>query len=285
MANIVDDNGKPEQGSLNMATRKKKSRSRTQASRGSDKPRLRVRIPPVAIVAVLLLVGAAWLVVWLLNPATLPIRSVQFEGSFRHIETSALKKTVSDEINGGFFRLDIAAIRKRLEKLPWVDRVLVRRVWPDVVQIRVTEQVPVAYWGSKAFINRRGEIFHARARRPLGKLPKFSGPEGSEAVVSQRFNEMNNFLGKIGLKVVQIDVDQRRAWRIRLDNGLRLRLGRRRVLDRLKRFIAVYPVIVARQAGVIEQVDLRYTNGLAVRWRKENNRQPEKSGAVPGGVG
>ena len=103
--------------------------------------------------------------------------------------------------------------------------------------------------------------------------------------MSQRFNEMNNFLEKIGLKVVQIDVDQRRAWRIRLDNGLRLRLGRRRVLDRLKRFIAVYPVIVARQAGVIEQVDLRYTNGLAVRWRKENNRQPEKSGAVPGGVG
>jgi cell division protein FtsQ len=154
-----------------------------------------------------------------------------------------------------------------------------------VIQIRVTEQVPVAYWGRKGFINRRGEVFHATARRPLGKLPRFSGPVGSEGVLSQRFNDMNRMLARIRLKVVRVDVDQRRAWRIQLDNGLRLRLGRRHVLDRLKRFIAVYPVIVARQTGEVEQIDLRYTNGLAVRWRKEKSKQPEKSGAVPGGVG
>ncbi len=277
-----------------MGAKQHKGATRQAVRRQARKPaRWRLPRPSATMVLGLLLAGGlAVLLVWLFDPATLPIRSVRFEGSFRQIETATLERVVAERIDGGFFTLDIDAIRHGLEALPWVDRARVRRVWPDTVEIRVTEQVPVAHWGRDGFINRRGEVFRAIARKPLHGLPRFSGPDGSEALIGRRHARMNAMLAVLGRKVVRIDVDARRAWRIRLDDGLRLRLGRRHVIRRLARFINAYPVIVARRMGVMEQVDLRYTNGLAVRWRnredsgdKHNDKQMHQKRSVAGGVG
>jgi cell division protein FtsQ len=81
-------------------------------------------------------------------------------------------------------------------------------------------------------------------------------------------------LASTGLGIAELVLDERRSWRLTLDNNLRLRLGRRQVQARLGRFGRVYHSFIKPQLGRIESVDLRYTNGFSVAWKEPS---PERS--------
>jgi cell division protein FtsQ len=61
-------------------------------------------------------------------------------------------------------------------------------------------------------------------------------------------------------------VSDRFAWQLTLSNGIELKLGREDTLKRVQRFIDLYPSISKHKPEAIEQVDLRYDTGLAVRF-------------------
>lgn len=48
-----------------------------------------------------------------------------------------------------FFGVDLEAARARTESLPWVDRAVVRRLWPNRIVVQVVETTPYALWQSE----------------------------------------------------------------------------------------------------------------------------------------
>lgn len=54
-------------------------------------------------------------------------------------------------INRGsyFFGVDLESARSRTESLPWVDRAVVRRLWPNRIVVQVVETTPYALWQSE----------------------------------------------------------------------------------------------------------------------------------------
>ncbi|MEO6697745.1 MAG: cell division protein FtsQ/DivIB, partial [Gammaproteobacteria bacterium] len=229
-----------------------------------------------------LLAGVAWGFITLRDPATLPIRAVKVEGHFTHVTTQALQQAVADAATGGFFSVDVDAIRHAALSLPWVHSVGVRRVWPDTLRLTVTEQIAVAYWGEVApgvlppatlsrpwlaqgLINSGGEVFTPDpASFPPG-LPELRGPAGTEAAVLTQYRAMNPSLTPLGLHIKRLELDERRAWRLFLDSGMELVLGREQAAARLQRFINIYPALRAVEPPGIARVDMRYSNGFALQ--------------------
>lgn len=202
------------------------------------------------------------------DPHTLPIRTVQIEGELRHLNRARLEQVAAPVVSGGFFSVDLRAVREALTGLPWVYRVGVRRQWPDRLVVVVEEQRPVAQWGESALVNPYGELFHPpREEFPQG-LPVLRGPEGKARELLREYAALTERLAPLGLRVTMLEENERLAWRLRLDNGIEVALGREQRAARLERFVRVYAAALADRAAQIAAVDLRYTNGLAVAWRQ-----------------
>lgn len=208
-----------------------------------------------------------------------PLRAVRFDGDLGHVQESDLRTAVSAHLGGGLMAVNVHEVRRAVEALPWVASAAVRRVWPDALRITVTEQVPVARWGEDGLINAAGGVFH-----PLhlpGGLPRLSGPAGTEAEVLNMYRWLRERLHVFGAGVAAVSLDARRAWRVTLDDGAVLVLGRENTAARIERLLAAWPQLdtVGRRPGVI---DLRYPNGFAVRWEPARDKAFERSEGTEG---
>ncbi len=220
----------------------------------------------VMLVAIVVGGGLYWSVVTLTDPKLLPLKVVRTDGKFRYMERQDLEQAVANLTRDGFLTVDVAAIRDRAKSLPWVDRVSVRRVWPDSLQLWVEEHVPLSRWREKAMLNVRGEVFYPKAGAIPAGFPLLSGPEGSEKELARYYMDIKVRLSSLGLNVEKITMDERRAWIMELNNGAVIRLGSKDLEDRLARFYSIYPLLQADKRQ-LKEVDMRYTNGFAVTWK------------------
>jgi cell division protein FtsQ len=221
-----------------------------------------------AVLLVLVLGVPAGIGLWMLSqPDTLPIRSVNVEGEFRHLAQKDVYDALGGLASGGFFNVDVRAVKLAAESLPWVDSASVRRAWPSTLRVEITEQVPLAKWGKDQAVNVRGELFRLSEKELPEKLPDFMGPDGTEKKVAVNYRLLSEKLAKIDMRINEVILTDRRAWRIQLENGLNLLFGKTINEDLLERFIAAYPYLLAKRSGQPESIDLRYANGFAVRWK------------------
>ncbi|HEY9197744.1 MAG TPA: cell division protein FtsQ/DivIB [Gammaproteobacteria bacterium] len=211
---------------------------------------------------------------WLRNPTNMPLRSVHIEGELRKLSREQLQTALAGTVRGGFFTVNVEAVRRAAESLPWVESATVRRVWPDRLQLQVVEQRAAARWGEDGVLNMRGQLFKPDAATIPAKLPQLDGPKELRRRVMENYIAMTATLAPIGRRVQALRLDQRRAWVLTLDSGVELKLGRDDALERVGRFVRVYATLFAARETELKTVDLRYSNGFAVRW----DRSPETAG-------
>lgn len=197
-----------------------------------------------------------------------PIRIVAVEGKFQRVSPVQVEHAVTDGLQDGFMSVDLERVRKKVEQLPWVDRARVQRRWPTGLRVEITEQVAAARWGDAGLLNTRGELFVTSSRHVPPELPRLTGPEGSESQVAQRYLAAQGRLIEAGLRLAALQLDARGAWQLELSNGISVRLGRRQVDDRFDRFIQAAVPTIAGRAEDIAYVDMRYSNGFAIGWKR-----------------
>ena len=236
--------------------------------------RSRLRVLLLSIGSALLAALVGGLVMKLLDPATLPIKSVRIEGHFTHVSAAELQQKLTAVAAGNFLSVNVEAIRHAAQTLPWVRTVTVRRVWPDTVRVEVTEQIAIAHWSEtgtdtgavqgSGLLNNSGELFTPERTSFPDGLPEIRGPRGTYSALLAHYYAMNQALLPLKLRVTRLTQDERRAFHLQLDNGAELALGRADSYTRLMRFVRAWPALQARGLPVVA-VDLRYSNGFAVR--------------------
>lgn len=198
----------------------------------------------------------------------LPIKQISISGEFNQLSARELHSLVVDGVQGNFFTLSVKEIYQKFYALPWVEQIWVHRVWPDKINIEIRENKPVAILKNKGLLNDKGKVFSTDLAGFENTLPVFAVANEYEQEAINAYSYYNQLLSQSDIKIRQFEFDRRKSQSLFLSNGLELKLGRFDTKKRLNRFIKAYRTNLAAKSRKIEGVDLRYTNGFAVKWKQ-----------------
>lgn len=202
------------------------------------------------------------------NPNFMPIKTVKIDASYQHLNPQNLQDIIAPYVSTGLFSVDVENLKRQLLQQPWIYNVLIRRVWPDELEIQIDEQQTVAIWNKTELVNVEGDVFIPPIKTFPQGLPLFQGPDGQQQIVLQQYQQFSGILAPLHLTINEIHLNPRHSWQLKLNDGTTLLLGRGDVIPRLNRFVAIYPKIFTDPHQQAQKVDLRYSNGLAVEWKK-----------------
>jgi cell division protein FtsQ len=133
------------------------------------------------------------------------------------------------------------------------------------------EHVPLAVWADGRGINTQGEWFAANSAEleQYGDLPTLIGPAGTEQYVAHGYRNFITWFDGLKMRPRIVELTARYAWRITMNNGVIVELGREQneqvLKDRVDRLMTHYDEIKTRWGATPDHIDLRYPNGLAVK--------------------
>lgn len=210
--------------------------------------------------------GVLWIYLGMVKLDRWPIRWLEVDGAFERVSAQQVRKTAAPLVDGSFFAVDPEAVATEVEKLPWVNDVVVQKRWPDTVQLFVTEYVPVAHWIDGQLIATNGDTFTVPGTEGLQGLPRLEGPGDAVEQVIEAWLEFNDTLLPTGQEIRRIRLDRRGAWTLDLSGGTKVEMGREAAPARLERMAASWSALRRLEGVSPLTVDLRYANGFAVRW-------------------
>lgn len=200
---------------------------------------------------------------------TAPVTSVVISGEMPYTKNQDIEEVIDVDNLSNFFNVDVNHIREKVATLPWVYSVSVRKKWPNEIKVYVVDQTPIAYWNGDFLLNHHGVAFQADIARIEHPLPSFFGPEGSEDIALENYSNLSGLLSFNDLSIDELMLSERHSWQLTLNDGVVLNIGRKDRIERIQRFLDVYPKIKADKKAEqqVDYVDLRYGTGLAVGWK------------------
>lgn len=251
------------EGELHLRTR---GATRATPTRLSYVKRLFVGRGGRVVVVLLICVGIAIAVHSFLAPSRFPVRSVRFVGHFPNVPRPELISAIRPFLGHNFYALSLNNVATAIQGVPWVGTVTVARHFPRTLDVYVHQQNIIAQWGLGGWVNAKGARVHLKGYAVPANLPLLVGPPTHEKEMLTHYMQFKQILAPLGLVAAQIHLSARGTWRITCTTKLLLVLGNH-ALARLTRFAQVFPRI-AGQLAHMRRIDLRYSNGFAVSWRR-----------------
>lgn len=185
---------------------------------------------------------------------------------------------LEQELDQGFWQVDLLQLKASLESHAWVRQAVIRRQWPNQLVIGIDEYVAVARWNDSYLLSATGDVFLPSQTAVFSHLPllrvKLIDVEQQQSPTRETiqqavtwFNQFQKPLTDYGLSVVEQTQSLEGDFSLVLSNGLILVLGADQVVDRFDRFLTLLDGRLMSELDDIKVVDLRYVNGLSVRWR------------------
>lgn len=191
-----------------------------------------------------------------------PIQWVVINGPGERVSDDQVRGRLLDQLQGGFFALDMARLTASVTDLNWVAAAELRREWPDTLHVTIQEHRPVAYWGADRLLSDRGRLFADMGSTRIQGLPTLLGPDEQRELVIKNWLDWRQQAAVYGLRLTELSLSARGSWQVVFDGRLTVELGREQQHRRLARMLRVLP-----ELGLDNQpatLDMRYSNGLAL---------------------
>ena len=225
----------------------------------------------VFTLALVALVAAGF--AWVARRPQFQFGDVRLEGDLQRNSVTTVRANAMPHLAGNFFTMDLGHTRAAFEQVPWVRHAVVRRVWPNKLVVALEEHQPVALWegdeNSDKMVNSHGEVFEANVGDVEDdSLPQFAGPEGTSGQVLDMYRRLQPMFASMDAEVTALRLSGRGSWKVDLDNGAAIELGRGtqdEVTERTTRFIRTLPQVLHKFNAPLESADLRHAEGYAVK--------------------
>ncbi len=161
--------------------------------------------------------------------------------------------------------LDAAAVKDRLERLPWIATAELKRVYPNRLEVRVTERKPFAVWarGDRSYlIDESGRVLTGLGSAKFPDLPLISG-EGAAAEASALMGLVARY-PDIARRLSEAERVGERRWTLKLAGGVTLKMppdGEAHVLESISR----NPELARLISGEGSIIDFRAPGRVTVR--------------------
>ncbi len=241
----------------------------------------------VSILAVVLFAGAVFGLGldYLLHPQRFPLKHINVEGELINTHPSQVQKAIAQVISSSnILRVDVSKAVAAAQALPWVENAKINRRWPDTLEVRVNERVISARWNVDSWLDQTGVAVTLPDYNDES-LPKLRGADGSQKEVLKKYRLFEKIVGKYGLTVMELSRSERGSWNVHLqainseaqetaladDQGtdresFKVILGRNDPANRVERFGRLYSERFHNVVDQISVVDMRYPDGVSVRW-------------------
>jgi len=207
----------------------------------------------------------------------LTVRQITVSGRTR-TPVAELLAAVGVRRGDSLMAFDPEDARRRIQDLPWVEAVSVRRSIPDLIHIDLTERVPFARWqngGKTHVIDRNGVVVAETAAHTFDELPKVVGEGAAEQ--ARHILSILRSEAVLVRRVQSATLVRERRWDVQMDNGVNVRLPEHNALAAWRQFAALEKnyAILARDLMV---VDLRMPDRLIVRLSSDAARLRREPG-------
>jgi len=238
----------------------------------------------LVVLAALALCATAAL--WLARLPMFALRAIKIEGEVTRSSLSTIRANAAPKLAGNFFSVDLQRARAAFESVPWVRRAVVRRLWPNRLQVRLEEHRAAALWaaddGNDKLVNHLGEVFEANIGDVEDEaLPRLAGPESTAPRMLALYRKLNPVLARLDAgDVEQLRLSGRGSWRAELEGGATIELGRGsddEVMARAAAFVRTVAQVTSQYQRPLEYADLRHTDGYAVRLKGVTTQVPVPS--------
>lgn len=199
-----------------------------------------------------------------------PIEEIHIVGH-HHTAEKQIISSLGDIWDKSVISLNTFAAQKNIEKLPWVKRAVVERVFPHGLNIYVEERVAAGRWARPdgLFVfDKNGVVIEKLRAGAHRKLPIFEGggaPEkaGELEAMLTHFKDLTPYISRFSR------VENRR-WTLIMDSGLEVHLPEAQVEMALARLrgLQEHHNILKRRIAV---VDLRLPDRVTLRPQKAGN--------------
>lgn len=161
--------------------------------------------------------------------------------------------------------LDVEAAKARIEELPWIEQATLVKLFPDTLDVAVTEREPYAIWQHghvTSLIDEAGRVLSDRVSDRYLSLPFVAGPGAAER--AKEFTDLIDTAPGIASLVRAGMLVSERRWTLVLKNGIEILLPRDDPAGALAEVARADAdeALLSREVSVI---DLRFPDRMIVR--------------------
>lgn len=203
------------------------------------------------------------------------LKKIIIHGDLRHQNTSSVRANVIPGIRGNFFTINLNDTQLAFESLPWIRNAVVKRIFPNQLEIHLKEYRPVAVWGAQEdskMISADGVVFDSSADDDeYEKLPQFIGSDEQSRLMLEVYTKLITILRPLKVKLVKIALSSRGSWTAVLEGGAQIELGRGSldiITERMKQFADTFDMAASnfnKDITALQYADLRHADGYALR--------------------
>ncbi len=194
------------------------------------------------------------------------LEEVVFEGESRELTPGLVAPLLEKYQGQPLVDIDLPVIEQTLLTHPWIEKVALKKIWPDRILVRFEEPVPLMRWGPNELVTASGYKFTAGENilPRYAHLPSIELDSDPWEAGYERFMLLNQRIQTLDQKLMSLHQNAQLGWILKTEKGLTIYFGDKDFEQRLGRWVEAWGQLSPELKATAKRVDLRYSNGLAI---------------------